>query len=267
MTQTPVPRILCVEDNQDISGYINNMLKIAGYQTVIAQNLIDGLQLAKNEHFDLILLDHDLPDGTGLELCKLIRALDTHTPILFFSNAIGPRVRQEAIAAGAQGYISKMEAFDILEQAISKLIESTDVKGFAPLSPADEVSTKMFPQQDFDRFVERYNADFHFLLLRAGTGQFDCLLTSFLVLKDLYATIIKLHEISNLELRIIPYPISLRASEQLLEDLGFNEEEMERIRGFLQFIRETQGKEFEAILDEGLMVHCIKRDDAVQPSV
>jgi DNA-binding response OmpR family regulator len=255
-----------VEDDQDISGYISEMLKIAGYQTVIARNLMEGLRLVKGEHFDLYMLDYNLPDGTGIELCKLIRALDTHTPILFYSSTTEPDIQREAFAAGAQGYIGKMEAFDILEQTVTKLIESGGVKTPVASSNQGEVSTKMFSQQDFDRFVERYNADYHFLLLRAGMGQYDCLLTSFLVLKDLYTAINNLHEVGSFEFRIIPYPISLRASEALLADLGFDETAVERIDNFLKFVKESQGKEFEEIMDEGVLTLCPMRGDTSQPS-
>jgi CheY-like chemotaxis protein len=255
-----------VEDNRDVSGYICEMLKIAGYQAVTAQNMKEGLRLAKSENFDLYLLDYNLPDGTGLELCKLIRAFDSHTPILFYSSATEPQVRQAALAAGAQGYIGKMEAFDILEQTITKLIESGGVKGSLTASPGGEVPSEIFSQQDFDRFVERYNADFQFLLLRASMGQYDCLLTSFFVLKDLYTAISKLHELGRFQFHIVPYPISLRASETLLADLGFNETEIGRIDSFLKFIKETQGRELEEILAEGLLIPCPKRDQVTRPS-
>lgn len=264
--ETP-PRVLCVEDDQDISGYIRIMLKIAGYQTVVAQNVIEGLRLAKSEHFDVYLLDYNLPDGTGLELCKLIRALDTHTPILFYSNATEPGLQQAVIAAGAQGFINKMEAFDILEQTITNLIESGGVKSSITSTQSGEVPAGMFSQQDFDRFVERYNADYHFLLMRASTGYYDCLLTSFLVLKDLYTAISKLHEVGRFEFRIIPYPISLRANQVFLTDLGFSETDMDRIDGFLKFIKETQGREFEEILDEGVLIQCVRRSDSIQPTI
>jgi DNA-binding response OmpR family regulator len=254
-----------VEDNQDISGYICEMLKIAGYQPVVARNLMEGLLLAKDEHFDLYLLDYDLPDGTGIELCKLIRALDSDTPILFYSSTTKPEIQQEAFAAGAQGYIGKMEAFDILEQTITKLLESGRLKNTVASSNEGEVSTRMFSQQDFDRFVERYNADYHYLLLRASMGQYDCLLTSFLVLKDLYTAIINLHEVGNFKFRIIPYPISLRASEVLLGGLGFNETEVKRIDNFFKFVKETQGKEFEDIIKEGALIICPMRSETNQP--
>lgn len=268
MTFEPSPRILCVEDNPDISGYICEMLKIAGYQAVVAENLIEGLDLARRQHFDLILLDYNLPDGTGLELCKLIRAIDAHTPILFYSNVTEPAIRQAALDAGAQSFIGKMEAFDILEQTITNLIESGGLKGsIAPSTQAAEVPSEIFSQSDFERFVERYNADFYFLLMRASTGQYDCLLTSFFVLKDLYTAISKLHEIGRFQLHLVPYPISLRANEALLSGLGFGEEEIERIDSFLKFIKESQGREFEEIIDEGILIPCPKRSDLIQPSV
>ncbi|MEO6727118.1 MAG: response regulator [Blastocatellia bacterium] len=262
MTLRSSPRILCVEDNRDISGYICEMLKIGGYQAVVAENVIDGLRHVRGGHFDLILLDYNLPDGTGLELCKLIRALDKQTPILFYSSITEPEIRRAAMEAGAQGYIGKMEAFDILEQTITKLIESGGVKGSPTSSPASEVPASMFAQQDFDRFVERYNADFYFLLMRASTGQHDCLLTSFFVLKDLYTAISKLHEVGRFQFRILPYPISLRTSEALLKDMGFDEPGIDRIDSFLKFIKETQGRELEDIINDGVLIPCPKRSDA-----
>jgi CheY-like chemotaxis protein len=266
MTSATTPRVLCVEDNQDISAYISQMLKIAGYQTVIADSLIEGLRLAKSESFDLFLLDYNLPDGTGIELCKLIRALDADTPIVFYSSATEPGVEREALAAGAQGYIRKMEAFDILEQTITKMIESDGRKSALGPPRADQVFQGKFSQKDFNQFIERYNVDYHFLLLRASSGQYNCLITSFLVLQDLYTAIITLHDIGRFDMRVIPHPITLRSNEELLDQLGFNDEEKGRINDFLKFVKETQGKEFEQILDEGALIQCQKRKEPFQPS-
>ena len=264
-----VPRILCVEDDSDVSGYVCEMLKIAGYQTTVAENLFDGLRLTRTQNFDLILLDYHLPDGTGLELCRLIRALDPKTPLLFYSNISDPQIRLSAIAAGAQGYIRKIDAFDILEEAITKLIESGGLKGSPIPSDAGAVPsgpTPMFSQADFDRFIERYNADYYFLLVRASSGQYDCLLTSFFVLNDLHTAITKLHEVGKFQLRRIPYPITFRASESLLMGLGFDAEEIARIDGFLRFVKDTQGKDLEQLIGEGVLVVCPKRSDLNQQS-
>ena len=253
-----IPSVLCVEHDQGISTYISQMLQIAGYKTVIADSLIEGLRLARSERFDLYLLAYKLPDGAGIEICKLIRAFDTDTPILLYSSANESGAEQKAIAAGAQGYIGKLEAFDILEQAITNMISSGGVSAPTTSTQTAQVPQERFTQEDFNLFIERYNVDYHFLLMRASTGQYNCLLTSFLVLQDLYTAIVTLHEIGRFDLQIVPSPISLRSNEALLDQLGFSDFEKERVDNFLKFVKETQGKEFEQILNEGTMIQCRK---------
>jgi two-component system alkaline phosphatase synthesis response regulator PhoP len=249
MTHHQSHRILYLEDNEDMRYYVPHLLRAAGYEVTLAGNLVDGLRLAKIGNYDLYLLDHHLPDGTGAELCRLIRTFDTSTPVLIFLSSIDENVMRAAFSAGAQGYINKADALQNLGQTVAQFIVSKEEAG-EPGSKPDEA------QQDFDNLVKRYNADFRFLLVRAGADKYDCLLTSFLVLKDLYGAIMKLHEVNKLEFRVIPYPLTLQGSDELFAELGFTRTDIENINGFLKSIRETQGREFEALLEEGLPVLC-----------
>jgi CheY-like chemotaxis protein len=241
--------ILFLEDNEAMRYYVPHLLRAAGYEVTVAENLVDGLRLAKTEDYDLYLFDYHLPDGTGVELCRLIRIFDTFTPILIYSSVTDENVIKAASSAGAQGYINKSDSLQYLGQTVTRLIASKK-EVIAPGSKSGEAQT------GFDDLVKRYNADFRFLLMRASTGKYDCLLTSFLVLKDLYDAIMKLHEVSNLEFRVIPYPLTLRGSDEFLTELGFTRADIENIDGFLRSTRETQGREFEALLEEGLPVLC-----------
>jgi CheY-like chemotaxis protein len=256
--KTVTPRILCVEDNQEIRDYLQLLLVQTGYAVVAAGTMVEGLRQAKTQRFDLYLLDNNLPDGSGLDLCRLIRTFDPQTPIIFYSSFSASTMQEAALAAGAQSYISKKEPPEILEQVIATLLKKKEAR-LAQEDPAGEAGDEVPAQQEFDRLVRRYNSDFRFLMLRAGTGQYECLLTSFLVLKDLYGTIMKLHEVMNFELRVIPYPITLRSPEILLSDLGVRQHEMEMINNFLNSIRATQGREFEELLEEGLPILCGSR--------
>jgi hypothetical protein len=103
----------------------------------------------------------------------------------------------------------------------------------------------MISQEDFDKFVESYNTDFHYLLSRAASGSYDCLITSFGVLKDLYEVINKLHETTHLDFKVVPYPLTFRASDPFLTSLGFDAEHIGKIYGFLEHVKRTQGREFE----------------------
>jgi CheY-like chemotaxis protein len=112
-------RILCVDDHDDTCGLIATILR--DHEIVSAHSKSEGLRRATSEQFDLYLLDYHLPDGTGLELCLLIRNFDSATPILFVTGTFGLTNRQ-VTAAGAQGLVNKCDLTSSLISAISKLL-------------------------------------------------------------------------------------------------------------------------------------------------
>ncbi|MGB9179894.1 MAG: hypothetical protein WCB68_11670 [Pyrinomonadaceae bacterium] len=114
----------------------------------------------------------------------------------------------------------------------------------------------MISQEEFDKFVQSYNTDYLYLLTRASTGSYDCLITSFRVLKDLYDVIMRLHETTHLKFQVVAYPLTFRASDAFLQSLGFDEPEIQLIYGFLKHVKETQGKEFEQCIEEGVPFRC-----------
>jgi hypothetical protein len=114
----------------------------------------------------------------------------------------------------------------------------------------------MISQEDFDKFVRSYNADYLYLLTRAGSGSYDCLITSFTVLKDLYDVINKLHDTTHLAFRVVPHPLTFRGSDAFLQGLGFDDAQIASIYGFLEHVRQTQGKEFEACIEDGVPNKC-----------
>ena len=77
------------------------------YEMTTVETFERGLQAARKGGFDLIILDHYLPDGNGIKLCSLIRTFDEKTPILFVTNAheIG---LEEIRAVGASAIVRKM---------------------------------------------------------------------------------------------------------------------------------------------------------------
>lgn len=116
-------RILCVENDHVSCEMLANFLHILGYEVVSANKGADALRIARQESFDAYVLDNLLPDMSGIELCKQIRAIDEDTPIIFYSDAVGQADRQEAKSAGAQSYINKPGNKDELEEAIPKLFK------------------------------------------------------------------------------------------------------------------------------------------------
>lgn len=116
----------------------------------------------------------------------------------------------------------------------------------------------MISQEEFDRFMTDYNVDYMLLLTRASKCHYDCLITSFMVLKDFYNMIQVMYDTGHYTFKVLPYPFSFRADEVLLRELGFDDEGIRNIFGFLQFVKDTQGMEFEACLEAGTSAMCAR---------
>jgi DNA-binding response OmpR family regulator len=108
-------RILCAETHQDTSSLLILLLERQGHEVRIGTSISECLELARREHFDLYLLDDCYPDGSSIELCKRLRAMDSQTPILFFSSACFENDIRQGMDAGAQVYLTK--PVDILQVA------------------------------------------------------------------------------------------------------------------------------------------------------
>jgi len=113
-------RILLVEDEEDARELAS--LTLAEYTLICARGFDEGLFAARRGYFDLYILDNWLPSGSGVEMCRLIREFDPHTPILFCSAVAYLRDIREAIRAGARDYLIKPVIPDELRQAVERLI-------------------------------------------------------------------------------------------------------------------------------------------------
>src|SRR5882724_5210802 len=77
-TMSARKRLLCIDDHEDTCDLVSSI--IPEYDVTSEHSKAGGLRQAATEKFDVILADYYLPDGTGLELCLVIRAFDPNTP-------------------------------------------------------------------------------------------------------------------------------------------------------------------------------------------
>ena len=115
-------RILLVEDDQTVRGFVAKGLKEAGHVVDQADNGKDGLFLAVSESFDTIILDRMLPGGIdGLRLLETIRAQDNRTPVLVLSALAQVDERVAGLKAGGDDYLTKPFAFSELLARVEAL--------------------------------------------------------------------------------------------------------------------------------------------------
>lgn len=126
------------------------LLRLALIEAKAVGTAAQALSLIQAEPFDLYMLDGRLPDIDGFELCRRMRALDSHIPILFFSGAAYAADKQKGIDAGANDYLIKPNISDLvrsIKQLMSREIPqpvAQEIGSWAevlPVSPAGNTST------------------------------------------------------------------------------------------------------------------------------
>jgi two-component system, OmpR family, copper resistance phosphate regulon response regulator CusR len=103
-------RILVIEDEAKTGEYLLNGLTEAGYVVDVAANGIDGLHLAQEMRYDLILLDVMMPEMDGWTVMKKLGAR-TNTPVLFLSARGTLEERLKGLDLGADDYLVKPFSF------------------------------------------------------------------------------------------------------------------------------------------------------------
>src|SRR5262245_8085245 len=100
-------RILCVDGYRENHDVITLILEQHNYEVTTAHTPQDALRLVQSRQFNLYILDSWMPEGSEYELCKQMRKIDAHTPLLFYSPISPNSNMQKALAAGGQGYLQK----------------------------------------------------------------------------------------------------------------------------------------------------------------
>jgi two-component system OmpR family response regulator len=123
-------RILVVEDDRDVSGFVVKGLKEAGHVVEHADNGRDGLFMAASENFDAIVLDRMLPGGVdGLRLLETLRSQGNATPVLFLSAMAQVDDRVKGLKAGGDDYMTKPFAFAELLARVEALTRRGKTEG------------------------------------------------------------------------------------------------------------------------------------------
>ena len=99
-------KVLVVEDNDNIIEGLEYLLEKEGFETNIVKCKEQAITLIKNVDFDLFLLDVQLPDGSGYDICKYIKKL-SNKPIIFISARNEETNVVYGLDIGADDYITK----------------------------------------------------------------------------------------------------------------------------------------------------------------
>ncbi|MEE9190106.1 MAG: response regulator [Candidatus Neomarinimicrobiota bacterium] len=121
-------KILLIDDEGFFTQQTSLILENKGYDVMVASNGLDGIQKAKSEDIDLILLDLMLPGMNGYQICSLIKQDDNfhHIPIIIFTAHDSENVRELSTKCNADYFYTKPVDIISLLQKMEELIKLKD---------------------------------------------------------------------------------------------------------------------------------------------
>jgi two-component system, sensor histidine kinase and response regulator len=121
-------KILIVDDDANMRESVSDNLDVDGYETAQAGSAAEAVEQVKRARFDVILMDYNLTDGTGIDAIKQIRALNTESQILMITAHASLDTALKAIQESVDDFLTKPVNFDALKRAIAKSLEKMRLK-------------------------------------------------------------------------------------------------------------------------------------------
>jgi two-component system, NtrC family, response regulator AtoC len=121
--------VLIIEDEALLARNVKTFLERRGYEVETADNVAAGLKRYNELQPDAVLIDHNLPDGTGLSLIGEIRKKDRWTKLVMMTAHGGVDLAVAAMKSGADDYLTKPVSLDEISVVIDKLVSQSRLEG------------------------------------------------------------------------------------------------------------------------------------------
>ena len=117
-------RILIIEDDIDLAGITKDMLENYGYEVRIAGNCGQAFDILVKEQFHLLLMDINLPDGSGFDVCRELRRM-SKVPVIFATARTDEDDKIKGLDMGGDDYLAKPYSLRELLARVNALLRRT----------------------------------------------------------------------------------------------------------------------------------------------
>lgn len=142
--------VLIVEDERLIRWSLRQKFEQLGYHVTEAERGGEGLELLATRDFDLVMLDHKLPDVTGLEILKQLRETNQDPVVIMMTAFSSIEDAVEAVKLGAYDYVPKPFQMELLLRTVEKALETTKLR-----REVAELRRHLRHEYGFDRIIGR----------------------------------------------------------------------------------------------------------------
>ena len=117
-------KVLVIDDAPNVRTLLDLLLRQQGYDVILADNGWKGLQLYRQKHPDVILLDLNMPELDGVTVLKQIRSVDLKQPVIILTGDGTPETEQQVRALGVSEFILKGSSLDRLGHTLKRLLKT-----------------------------------------------------------------------------------------------------------------------------------------------
>ncbi len=126
-------KVLVVDDEEALADLVSTGMRLAGHEVIVSETGFDAIRQATAHEPDLIVLDVNLPDIDGFEVCRRLRTTSPRVPIIFLTARIDPADLREGFGGGGDDYLVKPFRLEELTLRVEALLRRS-------VAPAEDPS-------------------------------------------------------------------------------------------------------------------------------
>jgi DNA-binding NtrC family response regulator len=115
-------KILVIDDEQGIRNLLDTLLRMKGYDVVLAASGRKGVELFRRERPDVVVLDLNMPDMSGIAVLQQIRSLKPNQPVIVLTGGGTPEKEQQVHTLGVHEFVEKEFSLHHLGDALKRLL-------------------------------------------------------------------------------------------------------------------------------------------------
>jgi two-component system nitrogen regulation response regulator GlnG len=138
-----MPKLLVIDDEQSVRYSFRRVLQTGDVEVLAAATGAEGLTMLLDQEPDVVLLDLQLPDRTGLEVFREIQAHDPRRPVVFITAHGTTETAIEAMKRGAFDYLVKPVALDRLSQVVERALDAARLMQTPAVLPTEETGDRI----------------------------------------------------------------------------------------------------------------------------
>jgi DNA-binding response OmpR family regulator len=116
--------ILIVDDDPDLCHLLGGILRMKKFEVGVAPDLRTASDCIKDINPSIIFLDHNLPDGTGIDFISTINEINNQIKIVVMTADSTPGIETKALSMGADHFLVKPFSFAIINNVVDKLLNN-----------------------------------------------------------------------------------------------------------------------------------------------